>query len=152
MSGGYSQSSAGGTIVNGAMIVSGSTTTTNGALETTQLLGIPKAATLSKIWRFNVTGSQSTQLSFLTAPRSMLVSAISGSKVFSLKGDPFTPIYYAFSTGSTGESVSSTDVTGATQCDTLFPGERFDLQIPIGISSLIVSASVTSSISLSVTS
>jgi hypothetical protein len=178
MSGGFSQSSAGGgnvvsgslstqvtnqvimtvtsslpvTITSGTLQLSGSVDTSNGALESTQLLGIPKAATLAKIWRFNVTGSQSTQLSFLTLPCASLVSAISGSKVFSLKGDPYTPIYYAFSTGSTGESVDSTDVTGAKQCDTLFPGERFDMQIPIGISSLIVSASVTSSLSLAITS
>jgi len=148
MSGGFSQSSAGGNIVSGSLL----TSTLNGALETTQLLGIPKASTLSKIWRFNVTGSQSTQVSFLSTPRASLVSAISGSKIFSLRGDPYTAVYYAFSTGSTGESISSVDVTGATQCDTLFPGERFDMQIPIGISSLIVSSSVTSSISLSVSS
>lgn len=166
MSGGFSQSSAGGTFVSGssltqvtnqvAVTVTSSlpvlATTTNGALETTQLLGIPKASTLSKIWRFTVTGSQSTQLSFLTVPRAMLINAISGSKVFSLKGDPITPVYFAFSTGSTGESISSVDTFGAAQCDALFPGERFDMQIPIGTNSLIVSASVTSSISLSVTS
>jgi hypothetical protein len=125
---------------------------TNGALESTQALGIPLMPTLSNVWRFGVTGSQSTQLSLLSAPRAGVITAISASKVFTLKGDPFASVFYAFSNAATGQSISSEDTYGASQCSVLFPGERYDGRIPVGVSSLIVSASVTSSISLSVTS
>ena len=170
MSGGFSQSTPGGNVVNGAMVVSttgslpivitggtlllsGATATTNGALETTQLLGIPKAPLYnSSVFRFTVTGSQSTHNSLLTPPRVGLVTAISASKVITMAGDPFTPVFFIFDNASTGHAISSVDNYGATQCDLLQAGERRDYIIPIGVSGLIVSASVTSSISLSVSS
>jgi len=165
----YSQSSAGVVNVSGTfssdvnvtnfptsytLVPSGTmdVNSTNGALEATQLLGLPKASTLSKCFRFTVTGSQSTQISFLPVPRTQLVAAISSSKVFTMSGDPNQPVYYAFSTGSTGESISSVDDFSTKQCDVIFASERRDFQIPIGTSSLIVSASVAGSVSLSVTS
>jgi hypothetical protein len=177
MSGGFSQSTPGGNVVNGAMIVSvtgskidtngvqyvnvvsgtllmsGSVATSNGALESTQLKGLPIFPLYNtNAFRFLCTGSQSNHISFLTAPNAGLITAISASKVFTLESDPYTPVYFMFDLAASGHAISSTDTFSTGRCDMLQAGERRDGIIPIGTSGLLLSASVTSSISLSVSS
>lgn len=134
-----------------------STTTTNGALESTQLKGIPKAAVLGQVWPIPVSGSQSCHTDFLTADKTALVTAISASSVFELTGSPYQPVWYRFSTLRSGGEVingyvtgtfSSMPVTNPGIC--LHQGFTKSLIIPVGTNGLILSGTNADYVTLSI--
>lgn len=124
--------------------------TTNGALETTQLFGIPAFPMQNNNAIYSV-NSGSNVFNFNTWTNA--VTAISASKVFTLSGDPTNNMSFMFATGTINLTGSFTGGTSGSQATVpLYAGQRFDGRIPIGANSLVVSSSAAGTVSLSITS
>jgi len=137
------------------------TTTTNGALESTQQQTIPYTPIAGEIWAIPVSGSAVCHTNLTTADKTGIIAAISASSVFCLTGPSDMPVWYRFSLLQSGGDLNSgwnasgsyiAPPFGAAVGTMLHQGSQQYFKIPVGVEGMITSGSSQNYVSLSIVS